>query len=161
MQETQEMQLPSLGWEDPLEEEMATCSSILAWKIPWFHGQRSRAGYSPWSCKDSDTTELLSTHTHTHTHTHTQVFAVTSWNILVRYLKVFVGTNIFYLLFPWNRLNFLILNPLYKTEIWKFPFYVCNHLLLGLKPLLFISSQHNSNCSFKDLWNSLYFKSLS
>ena len=35
MQETQEMQVPSLGWEDPLEEEMATHSSILAWKIPW------------------------------------------------------------------------------------------------------------------------------
>ena len=29
------MQLCSLGWEDPLEEEMATHSSILAWKIPW------------------------------------------------------------------------------------------------------------------------------
>ena len=29
------MWLPSLGWEDPLEEEMATHSSILAWKIPW------------------------------------------------------------------------------------------------------------------------------
>ena len=25
----------SLGWEDPLEKGMATCSSILAWKIPW------------------------------------------------------------------------------------------------------------------------------
>ena len=30
-----EMQVRSLGWEDPLEEEMATCSRILAWKIPW------------------------------------------------------------------------------------------------------------------------------
>ena len=28
-------QVQSLGWEDPLEEEMATHSSILAWKIPW------------------------------------------------------------------------------------------------------------------------------
>ena len=28
----------SLGWEDPLEQEMATCSSILAWKIPWTDG---------------------------------------------------------------------------------------------------------------------------
>ena len=35
MQETQEMQVQSLGGEEPLEEEMATCSSILAWKIPW------------------------------------------------------------------------------------------------------------------------------
>ena len=29
------MWVPSLGWEDPLEKEMATHSSILAWKIPW------------------------------------------------------------------------------------------------------------------------------
>ena len=35
MQETQEMQVQSLGWEDPLEKEMATHSSILAWEIPW------------------------------------------------------------------------------------------------------------------------------
>ena len=33
MEETQEMQAQSLGWEDPLEEEMATHSRILAWKI--------------------------------------------------------------------------------------------------------------------------------
>ena len=31
----QETQVPSLGWEDPLEKEVATHSSILAWKIPW------------------------------------------------------------------------------------------------------------------------------
>ena len=30
-----ETQVESLGQEDPLEKEMATCSSILAWKIPW------------------------------------------------------------------------------------------------------------------------------
>ena len=35
MQETQEMQVQSLGWEDLLEEEMATHASILAWEIPW------------------------------------------------------------------------------------------------------------------------------
>ena len=35
MQETQEMQVRSLGQEDPLEEGMATHSSILAWRIPW------------------------------------------------------------------------------------------------------------------------------
>ena len=31
----QKMQVRSLDWEDPLEKEMATHSSILAWKIPW------------------------------------------------------------------------------------------------------------------------------
>ena len=35
MQETQETWIRSLGQEDPLEEEMATHSSILAWRIPW------------------------------------------------------------------------------------------------------------------------------
>ena len=30
-----ETQILSLGWEDPLEKEMATHSSTLAWKIPW------------------------------------------------------------------------------------------------------------------------------
>ena len=35
MQEMQETQVQSLGQEDPLKEDMATHSSILAWKIPW------------------------------------------------------------------------------------------------------------------------------
>ena len=44
MQKTLETQVQSLGWEDPLEEGMATHSSILAWGI---HGQRSLVVYSP------------------------------------------------------------------------------------------------------------------
>ena len=35
MQEMEEMRVRSLGGEDPLEEEIATHSSILAWEIPW------------------------------------------------------------------------------------------------------------------------------
>ena len=35
MQKAQETRIQSLGWEDPLENEMATHSSVLAWKIPW------------------------------------------------------------------------------------------------------------------------------
>ena len=49
----QEMQVQSLGWEDPLEKKMATHSSILAWEMPW---QWSLAGYSPWGRKESDMT---------------------------------------------------------------------------------------------------------
>ena len=45
----------SLDWEDSLEKCMAIQSSTLAWRIPW----RSLAGYSPWVCKKSDTTEWL------------------------------------------------------------------------------------------------------
>ena len=42
------MQIRSLGWDDPLEKEMATHSTVLAWET---HGQRSLAGYSPWGHK--------------------------------------------------------------------------------------------------------------
>ena len=38
MQEMQETLVPSLGWEDPLQEGMATHSNILAWRIPWTEG---------------------------------------------------------------------------------------------------------------------------
>ena len=35
VQETQDIQVRSLGWEDPPEKEMATNSSILIWEMPW------------------------------------------------------------------------------------------------------------------------------
>ena len=42
-----ETQVLFLGWEDPMEKEMAICSSIAAWEIhgfPWIHGKSSLAG---------------------------------------------------------------------------------------------------------------------
>ena len=53
----QETWVRSLGWEDPLEKEMATQSSMLAWKIPWT--KEPGRLYSPWGRKESDTTERL------------------------------------------------------------------------------------------------------
>jgi len=52
----QETWVQSLDWEDPLEKVMATHSSILAWRIPW---AEEPGGYSPWTCKELDTTEQL------------------------------------------------------------------------------------------------------
>ena len=46
----------SLGWEDPLEKEMATHPSSLAWKIPW---TEQPGGLWPWDLKELDTTERL------------------------------------------------------------------------------------------------------
>ena len=65
MQETQETRVPSLVQEDPLEEEMATHPSILAWRIPW----TEEAGmiYSLQGHKESDSAEQLSTHRGYHT----------------------------------------------------------------------------------------------
>ena len=57
--EAQEASVQSLDQEDPLEEEMATHSSIPAWIIPW---TEEPAGYSLWGCKESDTSEPVSMH---------------------------------------------------------------------------------------------------
>ena len=55
MQKTQEMWVQSSSWEDPLEKEMETHSSILAWEIPWTEEpgglqsmelQKSQTGFS-------------------------------------------------------------------------------------------------------------------
>ena len=51
--------VPSLGWEDPLEEGMTNPLQYSYLENP--HGQRSLRGYSPWGRKELDTTEQLST----------------------------------------------------------------------------------------------------
>ena len=54
----QDIQVRFLGREDLLEKEMATHSSILAWKIPWTEkpGTSSMVGCSPWGRKELDMT---------------------------------------------------------------------------------------------------------
>ena len=56
MPKMRKIQVRSLGRKDPLEKEMTTHSSTLAWKIPW---TEERGRYSPWGHKESDTTERL------------------------------------------------------------------------------------------------------
>ena len=48
------MLVPSLGWENPLEESMATRSSILAWRTPW---TEEPGGLQSLGSQESDTTE--------------------------------------------------------------------------------------------------------
>ena len=54
----QETHVLSVGQEDPMEKEMVTHSSIIAWEIPWTEEADGR----PWGRKELDTTEQL-THT--------------------------------------------------------------------------------------------------
>ena len=64
MQKTQVTRVQSLGWEDPMEKEMATHSSVLAWEILWTEepgglqstGATVHGGYSPQGRKESDMT---------------------------------------------------------------------------------------------------------
>ena len=51
-----ETRVQALGWEVPLEKEMAIHSSSISWKIPW---TESLVDYSLWGCKESDMTERL------------------------------------------------------------------------------------------------------
>ena len=56
----QETRVRSLGWEDPLEKEMATHSSILSWKISWTEepgGLQSMGLQRVGDCKELGTTE--------------------------------------------------------------------------------------------------------
>ena len=74
MQETQEACLQSLGQEDPLEEEMATHSSILPWKIPW---TEEPGGLHSLGLQSIGHSSELS---NTHIHTHTKAGPITLWN---------------------------------------------------------------------------------
>ena len=64
MQEMWEMQVRSLGQEDPQKKEMVSHSSILAWRIPRAEEPVGQTSYSQLSHKESDTTEWLGTHVH-------------------------------------------------------------------------------------------------
>ena len=72
----QETWVRSLGWEDPLEKEMATPPIFLPGKS---HGQRSLVGYSPWGSKESDTTEWL--HFKDQTYSHNLHFKITGLDL--------------------------------------------------------------------------------
>ena len=61
MEEMEEMEIWSLSWEDPLEEEMATQSSILAWRIPW---AEEFGGLHSWGHNDWYITEQATEHAH-------------------------------------------------------------------------------------------------
>ena len=69
MQETQEIWVQSLSSEDPLEEEMATHSSILAWEIPW---TEEPGGFQSegWKKLRQDS---VTKHTYTHKCTYTYI----------------------------------------------------------------------------------------
>ena len=64
------MQVQTLGWEDPLEKEMATHSNILTWTISWREEPR---GLQSFGLQELDMTQQMSVCMHTRAHTHTHV----------------------------------------------------------------------------------------
>ena len=92
MQEIQEIWAQSLGQEDPLEKEMATHSSILAWRIPW-----AEEPGGLWSI-ESQGVEHVTLYTHMHALTQNTIK-------LARFKKLILNTHI--LKFLWNDFAFL------------------------------------------------------
>ena len=60
-----ETRIQSLGWEDPLEEDMATHCSILAWRIPWTEGP---GGLHSMGSQRVGRDSVTNTHTYSHIH---------------------------------------------------------------------------------------------
>ena len=90
------MCVQSLGQEDSLEEEMATNSSIFAWKIPW---TGSLEVYNPWGHRESNTTGCV------HIHMYNNGFSSLSKNKTCRYLMKIIGNII------------LLIKVFYKVKI--------------------------------------------
>ena len=87
----QETQVQSVGQEDSLEKEMATHSSILAWRIPW---TEELAGYSPWGHKESNATEQ-----HFHFFFSIWTFDLRKTDLALRFTSMLRSVRIFCYLF--------------------------------------------------------------
>ena len=86
MQETQETWVRSLAWEDTLEVEMATHSSVLAWKIPWTE-EPGRLQSMGW--KELDMIE----HACAYTHIHTQNYKLIQIQLLMKIKFLWLGSS--------------------------------------------------------------------
>ena len=73
----QETQVLSLGWEDPLEKEVAAHSSILAWEMPWTEepGRLHPCGHKSLT-RLSDTTMIIHTRTYANTHPESEHYSL-------------------------------------------------------------------------------------
>ena len=94
VQEMQETWVRSLGWEDPLEEEKATHSSILVAEIP---GAEGMVGYSSWGCEKLDTTQ------HVHLHEVVKIF-------------IFVSNYFIIYFYPLRLILFQITQVIWKAK---------------------------------------------
>ena len=74
------MQVWPLGWEDPLEKEMAPHSSALAWKIPWIEEPGGLQSMGSQRIRHDWVTEHVHLHAHTCTHIHTHTLTHISCN---------------------------------------------------------------------------------
>ena len=155
------MQVQSLDWEDPLENEMATHSSVLAWEIPW-RGAWQATVHSV--AKELDVTEQLKDNTMAHSHMH-YIFNQEVEKLSNMPRTTQKGRE------PFLPCAFLALSLGMSVQICQAPachstVHSCSSSLQEFKPsaVFFfpwlnsthpIPSVHNANSSFAELHNSL------
>ena len=100
MQKTQETQVWFLGWEDSLEEEMATHSSIPAWKIAWIE--------EPGGLQSMGSQRVRHYWAHTHTHTQGHLVGRKRWYVFGYVWKAFLKTVQFEIVAPISFFLFMI-----------------------------------------------------
>ena len=110
MQEMQEMWVLSLGWEESLEKEMATHSSIVVWKIPWTE--------EPCLAIVLGVTKSQ-TQLKTHTHTHTQPINLQQQCLLLSCLEGEAETWKPLDRMWWVNLTFRIQRGVFELRWWK------------------------------------------
>ena len=142
MQKTQETQVQSVGWEDTMEEGMATHSSTLAWKIPWTEEPgrlQSLGSQRVWH-------DWVNEHTHTHTHTQWKykVPLTSQHNTVVLLLQIIKLLSV---------LNYssitIIPRKCLRTWVWIYHYRYLNNLLI---------IWWNSSGSLPSIWWLLFYK---
>ena len=142
MQKTQETQVQSVGWEDTMEEGMATHSSTLAWKIPWTEEPgrlQSLGSQRVWH-------DWVNEHTHTHTHTQWKykVPLTSQHNTVVLLLQIIKLLSV---------LNYssitIIPRKCLRTWVWIYHYRYLNNLLI---------IWWNSSGSLPSSWWLLFYK---
>ena len=135
----QEMQLLSSGQEDPLEQEMATHFSILAWEIPEQRG--SLAGYHPGGCKEPHRSSM-----HAHASCTWIYFLLWVWKSFSHNVLKYVFYS-FFSLFFWKAYNacgcwHLVYYPIDLICCFIFFFISFSVVLIGWFPLFCLSYHH-------------------
>ena len=145
----QERWFQSLGWEDLLEEGVATHSSILAWRIPWME-KPGRLCSIGWQRVGHNWSNLVCTHAYTHTHTHTHIHVYIGkgnvYTLQYSYLENFMDSGAWWAIHGHQELDTTERLTHTHTHIFIYMYthiYIYIYMYIWIT-LLFTWSYHNS-----------------
>ena len=149
----QEMGVQSLDWEDPQEEEMATGTTVLAWRVPW---TEEPGGLQSMSLKELDMTEWVCMCACTHTHTHS--YSPVPKQDLSEYSPDWIELGGFLVGLVWTATIHLALCECSVLFLLMLQWLVLSSTLSSFLPCMHWPALLNSQGGpFADLWDSLLF----